>query len=421
MGYLFYFSQMLLCIFIYNALGFNQKKCYISDVFFLTISGCILSLAIQKCFGDSLIIKYAIYLVILIFAKIIYDKSFKETFYDFFTVYVMLFFIHSLGMIIFKMIYPRLNDYLNVPAGVEDILMMGMYFCIFLYIYHEDSGITEKIHSYKTTIKQHPAIIFQLGLTVLTVQKMWRVFPYFIWNNFFGCTLMVGLLLFLNLLGLKRSTEVYEQKKVIHMYQQYTPVLNDMVGDIKKKQHEFKNHMNVMNQILYNKNQIEAPELGEYVETVSEISSDSCMLMELKDKIVAALIYEKLSEANKKSITFDCHIEHVEYQPLKTYQLIEVLGNLIDNAFHAAFFSKNKQKHVILEMNAHEEGRVITVKNNGNLLKPSEIHKIFQCGYSTKGSGRGYGLFNVKSILDAVNGSMEVSNEGEYTTFKVIF
>lgn len=42
-------------------------------------------------------------------------------------------------------------------------------------------------------------------------------------------------------------------------------------------------------------------------------------------------------------------------------------------------------------------------------------------GYSTKGEGRGYGLYNVKNIVDKYKGKIQISLDDDIVDIKILF
>ena len=80
---------------------------------------------------------------------------------------------------------------------------------------------------------------------------------------------------------------------------------------------------------------------------------------------------------------------------------------------------KKKELEVILE----EDNRyyIINVKNRTEGLKGEDLSNIFKMGYSTKGEGRGYGLYNVKNIVDKYRGKIQLSLEEDIMNIKILF
>ncbi|WP_200800695.1 ATP-binding protein [Carboxydothermus pertinax] len=47
------------------------------------------------------------------------------------------------------------------------------------------------------------------------------------------------------------------------------------------------------------------------------------------------------------------------------------------------------------------------------------IEKIFEPGFSTKGEGRGMGLYSVKKLVKKYNGNIQVKSDANWTIFTV--
>jgi len=95
--------------------------------------------------------------------------------------------------------------------------------------------------------------------------------------------------------------------------------------------------------------------------------------------------------------------------PLDAEQLKRVFINLIDNAVEA-FSSETSEPHVTITAR-HDEARdilVAEVADNGKGIAPSDLQKLFQPYFSTKGRGTGLGLAIVKRIISEHNGRINV-------------
>ena len=100
--------------------------------------------------------------------------------------------------------------------------------------------------------------------------------------------------------------------------------------------------------------------------------------------------------------------------------LTKVVSNLLSNA------SKYTTDHILLKLNAHLSADYyeISVKDNGAGLSESETEHIFKPFYQAPGqynSGTGLGLYLVKSIVDALDGKIElINNPGESFSISVV-
>ena len=109
---------------------------------------------------------------------------------------------------------------------------------------------------------------------------------------------------------------------------------------------------------------------------------------------------------------------------LPSEMLISVIGNLLDNAFDAMNESTDYKEHKELMFGIYSKpGAVlITVDDTGSGIKSENIDFIFDNGYSTKGEGRGTGLYQVKAMVKNFDGKITVeSQEGVGTSFSVSF
>jgi two-component system sensor histidine kinase AgrC len=96
---------------------------------------------------------------------------------------------------------------------------------------------------------------------------------------------------------------------------------------------------------------------------------------------------------------------------------------LLDNAIEAAEKIDVKlEREVLLTLGEEGKKKIIEVKNSGEAIELKNIENIFQKGFSTKkGKHRGYGLYNVKRIVNKNNATIELSFRDKYTIFKVLF
>ena len=65
---------------------------------------------------------------------------------------------------------------------------------------------------------------------------------------------------------------------------------------------------------------------------------------------------------------------------------------------------------------------LITVDDTGNGIKRENLEHIFNNGFSTKGDGRGTGLYQVKAMVENFGGKITVeSQEGVGSSFSISF
>lgn len=126
--------------------------------------------------------------------------------------------------------------------------------------------------------------------------------------------------------------------------------------------------------------------------------------------MVITHVYSKMCEAGEKGITlntdFSCSLHEIKIPDI---MLIEIIGNLLDNALDEVEQRKQNEK---IFFKIYQEGpwSVIEVCNEHPLIPHAEYKSFFEQGYSTKGVGRGTGLSYIKKIVNKYAGKLEVGN-----------
>lgn len=183
--------------------------------------------------------------------------------------------------------------------------------------------------------------------------------------------------------------------------------------DLRAQTHEFTNKLYVLSGLL---------QLGQYKDAFEFIQKESAvhqtqnriLFDQILDSKVQAILLGKIGKASEKKIhfsvdsesTLDTLPEHIEIS-----HLIIIIGNLIDNAFEAVSHQSEKEVSFFITDIGHD--LIIEVMDNGPGISEEVLNQIFTKGFSTKGTDRGYGLANIKKMVDELGGSIEVYNQPE--------
>jgi signal transduction histidine kinase len=104
-------------------------------------------------------------------------------------------------------------------------------------------------------------------------------------------------------------------------------------------------------------------------------------------------------------------------------KLRAVFANIFDNAIDSFGDSSSKENDRKLELYIENgvPGRVrVRVRDNGKGINPGEIERIFNPFFTTKATGTGLGMAISKKVVEAHDGSIDVSSKlGEGTEFVV--
>lgn len=102
-------------------------------------------------------------------------------------------------------------------------------------------------------------------------------------------------------------------------------------------------------------------------------------------------------EAESKNITVEYDIQCTEVRiKLPMYKLVELVGNLLNNAMDA--LRNHDDKRMYISLLVEQEYLHIEVRNICEELTTEQIAAMFRRGYSNKGEGRGLGLYSLKKM-----------------------
>lgn len=212
----------------------------------------------------------------------------------------------------------------------------------------------------------------------------------------------------------KNSYEIFaKQEKELLMYRLYTKPLEDLVKEIRMKQHEFDNHMNAilnMHMTIDTYDELVAEQAKYIKELYDDRSRQFLSLLKISDKVLAGFIYSKIIAA-KDFIRLDIHVQgKTILTKASEHDLIEVVGTLIDNAIEACDQEHNQIK---IFLGSENDRTVFEIWNRYPTLTIEEISRFFEKGYTTKDNGkyRGLGLYNAKKKTEGCGGSLTVSTE----------
>ena len=202
----------------------------------------------------------------------------------------------------------------------------------------------------------------------------------------------------------------------IKEYENLREVSGRLIDEIRSRQHDYKNHLQVMTSLLQGNDILQREKAEEYISTMSADAEYVSEIIKTKDPVLGALLYNKKNSALKQGVNFQvfgCKDE-ISF-PMEDYELISVISNLIDNAFEAAIPGGVVRFSIGTEYGLN----YMQVENTGSL--PEVPANLFARGYSTKDKKRGYGLYNVKRIVTKHKGTIEATVDKGMVSFRIAF
>jgi sensor histidine kinase regulating citrate/malate metabolism len=198
-----------------------------------------------------------------------------------------------------------------------------------------------------------------------------------------------------------------------------------LVDSMRANNHDFTNKLHVILGLI---------QIGEYDKAVSYIENISIIQRETLSTVMhavdnasfAALLIGKIARASECNVKFILK-EGIRFKSsevaVPSEALVTIAGNLIDNALDAMNMNLNNDRLRELEFGVFTKPGelLITVRDTGCGI-PAEIgDRIFEKGFSTKGSGRGVGMYHTKQLVESLGGTISFESEKDIgTSFMVL-
>lgn len=213
----------------------------------------------------------------------------------------------------------------------------------------------------------------------------------------------------------KQNQTIIEEKGKLESYTQYQPLVEDLIRDVMKRQHDYDNKLQNMKALPYTYKTYDelACALNEGYESMSE-ELESSKLLKLNMKIFAAMIFSKQKAAEKDGITVNVNpMSQNLTSALPEYELSRCAGILIDNAIEAVKAMPEPADGQSYDIDVdikHRDGTVeFSVSNPCNPLPEDFVDKLFKPGFTTKMFNKqqhGMGLSNLNYVITKNNGEI---------------
>lgn len=181
----------------------------------------------------------------------------------------------------------------------------------------------------------------------------------------------------------------------------YIKTLNEMIDSLRGFKHDHNNMLQVMN------GYISAQDMDGLKKFHSQMMSETRKInniMPLNSYIkhnppLYGLLLSKISYSEIKNINLTINVMcNVEIKNIKIYDFCKILGVLLDNAIEAAY--KSEKKYVELAIRENTNKSCLFIEINNSCSGAVDVDAIFKDGYTTKKDHTGFGLWEIKKIID---------------------
>ena len=232
---------------------------------------------------------------------------------------------------------------------------------------------------------------------------------------------------------IREDSEIVGAIGILHNRAEYTKLMEDLTGtrylvdSMRANNHDFTNKLHVILGLIQMELYEEAVAYIENISIVQRATISKIMNM-VNEPAVAALLIGKVARASELNVKFivreGCCYSNTDLT-LPAESLVTIIGNLIDNALDSMNekeIGNEKPKELLFGIFSKPGAVLLTVDDTGSGIAKENLEHIYEYGYSTKGEERGTGLYQVKKMVEGLNGTISVeTQEGIGTSFSVSF
>lgn len=188
-------------------------------------------------------------------------------------------------------------------------------------------------------------------------------------------------------------------------YKNQLEIVNESEKRIRLIKHDIKNHLcNIKNNVTNGKNK----QAADYIDEILKNIEPEQEFVKTGNSDVDCIVNYKLATAKNMGIEFSVKINLPEELKVNSFDLIVILGNLLDNAINA--LSTAEHKILKIDINYSVGMIVILIKNTmGNKVKRANENE------------HGYGLVSVRNSLEKYRGTLQNDVIDNYYVAKAIF
>lgn len=150
----------------------------------------------------------------------------------------------------------------------------------------------------------------------------------------------------------------------------------------------------------------------------TESSSDVVNLFNLVHEVIKST-QAMLNEAQVEIRVLDTNTSI--FLMISRNQLFQTLLNLVKNAAEALSETQSYSRLITIQtVKVPNDGVSLTVHDNGKGIPESQLHDIFNYGFTTKQKGSGQGLHSVANFMNTFGGEVQVTSSPEKGTSFVL-
>ena len=207
----------------------------------------------------------------------------------------------------------------------------------------------------------------------------------------------------------KRSAELLD--KQLDMQAKYYEKIDKMTTDIRKFRHDYKNHMHCLRSLLGSQ---KIDDALEYLDSISSNRTMNKKSLKSGNTIADAILNDKADIAAQEN--FKLNFSGVISENISAFDICTILSNALDNSLEACRRLKNvNERYIDVNCVLKNDMQMICISNPSDTddpdLKTSKENK----------NEHGFGLYNIRKTVDALDGTVNISQTSPIFVLDVMF
>ncbi len=209
----------------------------------------------------------------------------------------------------------------------------------------------------------------------------------------------------------------FRPKGEIEMLSRQLSQIEQYAETLRAQSHDYANKLHTIAGLI----QIDAKEqalelIGQESRGIQELVH--LLVKSIPDPVISGCILGKYNRAHELGLELcvdpSSHLHEIP-EHMSTEKLMSLIGNIIDNAFEATRLNliDNPQgsNQVLVSFSDYGNDLIFEIEDKGPGISEDDQQRIFEKGVSSKQeAGHGYGLFLVKSILQDLDGQINLES-----------
>ena len=356
----------------------------------------------------------ASYIVLIVTITITYKKKLKDLILEFF----LILFIEMSFQLITSLIM-NASTYNNDIKAIAVELITLCTIIIFSKLSLSNNISFEKINN---NISMYLISTFSMDVIIFKIILVYD--DTLILNHLSITALIVTISLISQVLIYISIIRGMKEKQKLEISKEYNGVIDEIVQEIKQRQHDFVNYKNTIRGIV---EVVDEDQIGEairnYIKDEDIYDNKINELIYIDNIIVRSIIYRSMCKAKKHNINFQYRMDNNVLDNILSYnEISNLLNNLLNNAFEETMKENCIEKNIEIIILKEDETPHLIVINQLAHSNDFKINEMFTRGYSTKNTGtRGYGLYNIEQIITSHKGCLEVKVDSKEIIFDIYF